>query len=97
IPKYRLHKASGQAVVTLDGRDFYLGEHKASASRQRYERLVGEWLANGRRLPVQQTDDDPLTVDELLAAFWRHGEIHYRTPTGEPSSELDSFAQAFKP
>lgn len=28
---YRLHKASGQAVVTLDGRDFYLGEYKAAA------------------------------------------------------------------
>ena len=23
-PKYRHHKASGQAIVTLDGRDFYL-------------------------------------------------------------------------
>jgi len=24
IPKYRKHKASGQAVVTLDGKDHYL-------------------------------------------------------------------------
>ena len=24
-PKYRKHRASGQAVVTLNGRDFYLG------------------------------------------------------------------------
>jgi hypothetical protein len=24
-PKYRLHKASQQAAVTLEGRDFYLG------------------------------------------------------------------------
>ena len=25
IPSYRLHKPSGQAVVTLNGRDHYLG------------------------------------------------------------------------
>ena len=27
LPKYRKHKASGQAVVTLNGRDHYLGPH----------------------------------------------------------------------
>lgn len=31
IPSYRLHKASGQAVVTLDGRDHYLGVHDSAA------------------------------------------------------------------
>ena len=97
IPKYRHHKPSGQAVVTLDGRDVYLGAYTDAASRQRYERVVGEWLANGRQLSIQQTDEDPLTVDELLAAFWRHAQVHYRSPSGEPTSELDSFTQAFKP
>ena len=32
-PKYRKHRASGQAVVTLDGRDRYLGPHGTNASR----------------------------------------------------------------
>ena len=27
LPSYRLHKASGQAVVTLSGRDDYLGPY----------------------------------------------------------------------
>ncbi len=27
VPKYRKHRATGQAVVTLNGRDFYLGPH----------------------------------------------------------------------
>lgn len=26
-PSYRLHKPTGQAVVRIDGRDFYLGKH----------------------------------------------------------------------
>lgn len=52
IPSYRRHKHSGQAVVTLDGRDFYLGPWRSKVSRTEYDRLIGEWLANGRRLPV---------------------------------------------
>ena len=31
VPKYRKHKASGQAVVTLDGMDFYLGPYNPRA------------------------------------------------------------------
>ncbi len=27
VPKYRLHRPTGQAVVTLNGRDTYLGKH----------------------------------------------------------------------
>ena len=49
-PSYRHHKPSGQAVVTLDGRDFYPGRWGTQESTQTYDRLVGEWQANGRRL-----------------------------------------------
>ena len=59
-PKYRLHKATGCAVVTLDGRDIYLGRHGTAESRAKYDELVARWLANGRRLP--RADDAPLTV-----------------------------------
>jgi hypothetical protein len=47
LPKYRFHRASGQAVVTLDGFDHYLGEHGSEASKQAYQRKVVEWLASG--------------------------------------------------
>lgn len=47
-PKYRKHKASGQALVTIAGRDHYLGPWKSKASRAEYDRLIGEWLAAGR-------------------------------------------------
>jgi hypothetical protein len=46
-PKYRKHKASGQAVVTLGGVDHYLGPHGTKASRREYDRLIGEWLVSG--------------------------------------------------
>ena len=47
-PKYRRHKSSGKAVVTLNGRDFYLGPYGSKASRIEYDRLVAEWMANHR-------------------------------------------------
>ena len=48
LPDYRLHKASGRAVVALAGRDHYLGAYGSKESRAAYDRLVGEWLAGGR-------------------------------------------------
>lgn len=33
VPKYRLHRPSGQAVVTLAQRDHYLGAHGSEASK----------------------------------------------------------------
>ena len=60
--KYRRHKASGQAVVTIAGR-----EHGTKASKLEYDRLIGEWLANGRQA-LNSTYD--LTIDEVLARYW---------------------------
>ncbi|MDG3007697.1 hypothetical protein [Paludisphaera mucosa] len=59
-PSYRHHKGTGQAVVTFDGRAVNLGLHGSEASRKAYDRVIAEWLANGRRLP----DDSTLTVVE---------------------------------
>ncbi len=89
VPSYRLHKASGLAVVTLDGRDFYLGPHGTDASRAEYERLVGEWLTNGRRLPPSSGGPANITMNEMLAAFLRHAQTYYRDPAGDPTAELE--------
>ncbi len=48
IPKYRKHRATGQAVCS--GRDHYLGPHGTKASRLEYDRLIGNgWLMVGSR------------------------------------------------
>ena len=38
VPKYCKHRASGQAVVTLNGHDHYLGPHGTRASKVNYDR-----------------------------------------------------------
>jgi integrase len=93
-PKYRKHRASGQAVVTIDGKDRYLGPHGSKASRDEYDRLIGQWLAGGRMLPKESTD---CFVAEVLNAFRKHAADYYRTPDGRRSSEYDNFCDALAP
>ncbi len=81
IPSYRLHKQSGQAVVTLpDGiggrRDVLLGPHGTAESRKEYARVLTEWEANGRRLPQPAAARDGF-VNELVLAYWKYAREYY--------------------
>jgi hypothetical protein len=46
----------------------------STASRTESDRVVAEWLANGRRSLVAAGD---LTVVELVAAYVEHANAHY--------------------
>jgi hypothetical protein len=81
-PSYRHHRPSGQAVVSINGRDHYLGKHGPTGSKAEYDRLVGEWLANGRQAPRH----GDLTVVELVAAYVAHADTYY-VKDGRPTSE----------
>ena len=70
VPKYRLHKPSGLAVVTLAGRDHYLGPYKSPASRRAYRNLVAEWLQRDKQPIVR--DRDALTMAEVVPRYWVH-------------------------
>jgi integrase len=80
-------------VVTLGGRDVYLGPWNSSASRQAYDQVIAEWLAQGRQHPVASID---LTIDDMLARHWLFAEQHYRK-NGEPTGELANIRYALRP
>jgi integrase len=101
VPVYRLHKQSGQAVVTLpDGlgrrRDILLGAFGSSESRAEYARVIAQWEASGRQLHQGAAPFPDLTVNELLERYWRWAEQHYRDADGNPSRELENLRDAFK-
>ncbi len=93
VPSFRLHKATSQGYVELDGQRKYLGRYELPETREKYHRLIAEWEANGRSLPPAPED---LTVKELIGQYWEHAERYY-VKNGQPTSELDEVRQAMKP
>jgi integrase len=102
-PSYRRHKQSGQAIVTLsDGmggrRDVLLGPYDSPQSREKYYRVLAEWRANGfTSAKAPASDDNALSVAELLLLFVRWAEKHYRHPDGTLTSEFDDYCLSLRP
>jgi integrase len=103
-PSLRRHKPSGRAVVTLDGKDHYLGpwpegrKKPAPEVQAAYDQLIAEWLANGRRLqPPPDEAEAGLAVNELILAFWHYAEQHYRREDGTHTNELNDWRLSLKP
>ena len=88
-PKYRHHKARDCAVVTIHGRDHYLGTYDSPESWEKFHRLVAEHLADRREPPPTVAADAPLTVTELIARYWRFAKGYY-VKGGAPTSETDA-------
>ena len=102
IPKLTLHKASGKAVVRLSGVDVYCGLFGTPEAKTNYDREIAEWLARGRAPDATRrmgkTEDSArsgVSVNELLVAFWRYAENHYRRPDGTPTNEISEYRQTF--
>jgi len=43
VPSYCLYKASGQAVVRINGNDQYLDRYGTDDNHAEYARLIAEW------------------------------------------------------
>ncbi|AMV26211.1 site-specific tyrosine recombinase XerC [Gemmata sp. SH-PL17] len=97
VPKLCHHKASGRAVVRLNSADHYLGVFGTPEAKDAYDRLIAEWLANGRKLARPAAPPALPTVDEVLLAFWHHAERYYRLPSGEPTSEIVAVRKSLRP
>ncbi len=97
-PQYRLHRQSGKAVVTLNGKDYLLGTHGTPENRTAYHNLITRWEANGRKpldpLPIARPTSavvQMLSVSELVDQYKR-AEPHdgYRT-TGATNDLINLF------
>jgi hypothetical protein len=57
LPKYQKHRASGQAVVTLNGQDIYLGPHGTAISKRAYDRGNRDTLCGVRTASMSEAAD----------------------------------------
>lgn len=89
VPKYSLHRASGQAIVRIDGQQHYLGPHGSDRSRAEYDRLISEYLG-AARVGHAINRGFQCSVAELLDAFLAHAEAFY-AKGGRPTSELHCY------
>ena len=92
VPSYRKHR-SGQARVTIIGRDYYRGPHGTKASKREYDRLIAEYLASGRSLSFG-SDSDAMSMAMLMADYIRFAKKNYGTGT---TSEWHRIKLALKP
>ncbi len=90
VPKYSLHKATGQARVRIDGKDHYLGFYDSDESKQRYRELVAQWQA--RNATVAFPD---MTVGQLALAYMGHATSYY-VKNDQPTSEVNCVRNAVK-
>ncbi len=89
LPSYRLHKPSGHAVVTICGRDFYMGKHNTKASRQAYDLLIKEWRATGK-CTTFGVESSKITLAMLISDFRDWANSYY------PMNGKDSEAAQIK-
>ena len=100
-PAYRHHKARNCAVVTIDGKNHYLGPWQSPESHEKYAALIAEWRRNNGTLPATPTaalgdQSAPLTVGELILAYFKFAQAHYMK-NGRPTSEQGCLKQALRP
>jgi integrase len=103
VPAYCRHRASGRAVVRIDGQDHYLGDYGSAESHEHYERLIAEWRVQRQeqsRLAERKSNALPsrakLTVEQVLGLYWKFAKGYY-VREGKATKELTSMKYAIRP
>jgi integrase len=97
IPKYSLHKHSGQARVTVRGKHVYLGKYGSAASHQKYAEIIaGLGDSSLNTVPDTSFGGFPeLSVDEVILQYLLHAKSYYSF-NGQPTKEYRCMLDAVK-
>ena len=80
LPQVRLHSGSGHARVRINGAEHWLGRFGSPEAQAAYDRLLAEYLANGRQVapkaerqeappPIPQPEAVPASPPPDIAPF----------------------------
>jgi integrase len=94
VPKYRLHKGSGQGFIQIRGRRYYLGVYGSEESLTRYKQVLGE-LVVSPAVPktIAPADGQTVLVVQVAAGYWEHCQAYYQKD-GEPTGHLHAVSRA---
>jgi len=97
-PSYRLHKARGCAVVTINGKNHYLGKYGSPESHEKYARLIAQWQANGMEVALAAPEGNAaLTISGLILRYLDHAEAYYKDYGTRHQGEISNLRQAIRP
>lgn len=86
----RMFNDRGRAYVKIDGLRFPLGKWGTDEAREVYDRLIAEWLANGRKLPPETVSDEEATVAEVLVDYFAYAKSRGK------GGDVDHIKQVFR-
>ncbi len=101
VPSFCLNKASGRAVVRINGHDHYLGQYGSDDSHAEYARLIAEWRTNRQAFndtvaEASRILQPSLTVSELVLRYREFAKSYY-SKDGKPGKEYIEMRMALKP
>lgn len=88
LPAYCRH-STGQALVRIAGRTYYLGLHGTAQSHERYRQLVASWVAAGMPKNWRHGfQPGSVSMSALADAYLQHADVYYRRTDGRRTSEF---------
>jgi hypothetical protein len=84
----------------VDGASFYLGKDGSPESQAEYRRILTMLSAQPAAAKLSRVTaplPTDLSVNEMLLAFMQGAAKHYRTPDGQPTTEIGELKWSIKP
>lgn len=102
LPAYCLHKASGRAVVRVNGKDRYLGPYGSDSSHEEYQRVLTEWRQTQSesmhpKEAANLAKSGSSTVNEILLRYLRFAKSYYVDESGRATHEYELMCYAIRP
>ncbi len=95
-PKYRLHKATGQALVEIRGQRTYLGKYDSSSSHERYRQIIAELMSTTpTAVSTHSKSSAPLLIDELILLYFELAKSYY-VKDGQLTNEIVAIRAALR-